>query len=63
MRKAQKIRQRLGDDDTERYWVKPKGMHWKTFDRIVQQAGEAEDAGWTAAARMFGCSDLFSRYR
>jgi hypothetical protein len=63
MRKAQKIRRRLDGDETDSYWRKPKGMHWTTFDRLVQQARDAEDAGWTAAERMFGCSDLFSRYR
>jgi hypothetical protein len=55
MSKARKIRQRLGGDGTQDFCIKPKGMHWKTFERMTQQAHEAEDAGWSAAERMFGC--------
>ncbi len=25
---------------------KPKGMHWRTFDRLVDTAGEAYAASW-----------------
>ncbi len=34
------LKNRLGGDD---YWCKPKGMHWKTFERIVQAIHEAEE--------------------
>ncbi len=36
MRKARKVRRRLGasDDLFEPIWEKPKGMHWRTFRRL-----------------------------
>lgn len=39
IRKVRKIRKRLGatDDLTELVWIKPKGMHQKTFDRLIQE--------------------------
>lgn len=38
-RRAHKIRQRLGAsmDLTEGIWEKPKGMHWRTFERLRAQ--------------------------
>ena len=46
-RKARKIRQRLGasSDLSEPVWEKPKGMHWKTYERLLQ---EEEQASYTA---------------
>jgi len=57
MSKARKIRKRLGASDNilDGYYEKPKGMHWKTFDQLVQRAEDAEGAGWYAAGQMFGC--------
>ncbi len=37
-RKARKIRARLGEEE----WLKPKGMHQKTFDQIRRQLNRAE---------------------
>jgi hypothetical protein len=43
LRKARKIRERLGADinHTVPILEKPKGMHWKTFSRLVLQAKRA----------------------
>lgn len=50
MRKARKIRRRLGA--SENLWdpilEKPKGMHWRTFDRLVEDERETNDA-WRLA--------------
>ncbi len=35
MRKARKISKRIENEDG--YLEKPKGMHWKTYDRLVKQ--------------------------
>jgi hypothetical protein len=39
MRKARKIRERLGASNNlfEPVWEKPKGMHWKTFERLQER--------------------------
>ena len=52
LRKARKIRQRLGTSDSlcEPIWDKPKGMHWKTFERLVREEREANDASILAIA-------------
>jgi len=46
MRKARRIRQRLqaSTDLTEPVWRKPKGMHRKTFDRLVREEESANQA-------------------
>ena len=46
MRKARKIRGRLGaDSDLDMpIWEKPKGMHQKTFDRLVKEEKKANAA-------------------
>ena len=46
-----KIRERLGWDDD--YGQKPKGMHWKTYHRLVQEHEWADAASWQAAAEKF----------
>ena len=49
--RALKIRDRLGwDEDSGR---KPKGMHWKTFERLVREYERFDAASWSAAARKF----------
>ena len=52
MRKARKIRQELGASMNllESIWKKPKGMHWRTFDRLHQKALQAEEVSWMEAA-------------
>jgi hypothetical protein len=36
-RRADKIRERLGWADDEEEYVKPKGMHWQTYHRLVDE--------------------------
>ena len=56
MRKARKIRERLGVGDalSERILFKPKNMHQKTFDRLREEAEQAEHLGWIVAGQRFG---------
>lgn len=49
--RALKIRDRLGWDDA--YGPKSKGMHWKTFHRLVQKYERFNAASWRAAAEVF----------
>jgi len=60
--KAQKIRERLGASlcTDEPIWEKPKGMHWKTFERMKNKADEASEQSWLTAARLFGTLDPFA---
>jgi len=48
LRKARKIRKRLGasDDLIEPIWHRPKGMHQKTFDRLRVAAEIANANAW-----------------
>ena len=42
--KAQKIRMRLGGSpETEEFPDKPKGMHWRTYDRLCRLHDAAEE--------------------
>ena len=42
--KAQKIRMRLGGSpETEEFPDKPKGMHWRTYDRLCRVHDAAEE--------------------
>jgi hypothetical protein len=56
MRKARKIRERLGanNDLMEPILFKPKNMHQKTFDRLRKEAEQAENLGWIIAGQRFG---------
>jgi len=51
MRRAHKIRDRLGGD---RWYIKPKGMHQRTFDRLVDECHRADELSWRAAAVRLG---------
>lgn len=54
MNRAHKLRDRLGWDDDEGYgWRKPKGMHWKTFHRLVREYRRFDAASWKATEKMF----------
>jgi hypothetical protein len=56
MRKARKIRARLGVGDalSEPILFKPKNMHQKTFDRLREEAEQAGSLGRIVAAQRFG---------
>lgn len=53
MHKAQKIRRRLGGHSglTYPFPVKPKGMHWRTYERLWREAREAEHNSLLAMAQ------------
>lgn len=50
--RALKIRDRLGWKSD--YGLKPKGMHWKTFERLEREHERFDAASWVAAAERFG---------
>ncbi len=56
IRKARKIRERLGasDDLMEPILLKPKNMHWATFHRLRREAEQAGSLGRIVAAQRFG---------
>jgi hypothetical protein len=56
MRKAWKIRERLGAsmDLTESILFKPKGMHQRTFDRLRKEAEQANDLSWHIMGQRLG---------
>jgi hypothetical protein len=43
-RKADKLGARLLESDDGKQWLKPKGMHWRTFDALVDRANVAAAA-------------------
>jgi hypothetical protein len=52
-RKRQKLEARLPLNRTGTRYVKPKGMHWRTFNALCQRieaAEAAKDATWMAGA-------------
>lgn len=55
LRRASRIRMRLshGRGGAGSVLVKPKGMRWRTYLRLLQQANEAERAGTEAMGRRF----------
>lgn len=56
LRRAREIRKRLdaSDDLTEPIYDKPKGMHWKTFERLMQEQNELIATYDQAMAIQFG---------
>lgn len=56
MRKARKIRKRLGADNnlTIPIFFKPKNMHWRTFERLKAEADYANDLSWMIMGRKLG---------
>ena len=63
MRKARKVRKRLGASSNlmEPVWAKPTGMHRKTFDRLVREEEKANQASNLAMAlkmRRWGIHDF-----
>lgn len=66
MRKAQKIRRRLGGSPAlgDPFPDKPKGMHWNTYRRLLREIEEAEYESWIAAAERFKLlEDVLNRER
>jgi hypothetical protein len=43
-RRAEKIRARLGGTVADPFRVKPRGMHWRTYQRLCEEAEHAEAA-------------------
>ena len=56
MRKARKIRNRLGGGDSliDRFPDKPKNLHWKTYWRLREESEQANRLSWIVAAQRFG---------
>ena len=54
LRKAQNIRRRLGCSESLAIPIltKPKGMHWKTFERLRDKAGEAHFRMWQGVSSL-----------
>ena len=46
MLRAERIRRKLGSEDGLKEPAKPKGMHWSTYNRLLDQADELDDMGW-----------------
>jgi hypothetical protein len=44
--KVQDIRRKLGGDPCGDFPPKPKGLHWRTYNRLRAKADEAEDRSW-----------------
>ena len=61
MRKALKIRERLGASDNlrERILFKPKNMHQKTFDRLRREEEHANNLSWITMQRLGLTKDSF----
>ena len=49
MLRAQRIRRKLGSDDGTDEPEKPNGMHWATYNRLLDRADELDDLGWMSA--------------
>jgi len=56
MRKARKIRERLGASNnlSEPISFKPKNMHQKTFDRLRREEHNANSLSWSIMGQRFG---------
>jgi hypothetical protein len=66
MRKARKIRQKLGASMNllEPIWQKPKGMHWRTFERLRYKAVKAEEISWIETeSRLHGMEEYIPDFK
>lgn len=52
LRKAQKIRRKLGGSEStfDPFPEKPKGMHWRTYERLSAEAEDSERQSWLGIA-------------
>jgi hypothetical protein len=58
--KAQKIHKKLGGSGcTMDYVSKPKGMHWKTYNRLKHKMDHYDNASMMMVAKKFGMIDGF----
>ena len=65
MRKARKIRKKLGESMNllEPIWNKPRGMHWRTFERLRHEAIKAERVSWReATAKLHGLKEYLPEF-
>ena len=46
MLRAPRIRRKLGSEDGMDEPDKPKGMHWSTYNRLLDQPDELDEMGW-----------------
>ena len=60
-RKARKVRKKLRATENlfESVWRKPKGMHQKTFDRLIQEEQAANHAAIMAMGKQMGILERF----
>ena len=60
-RKARKVRKKLRATENlfESVWRKPKGMHQKTFDRLIQEEQAANHAAMMAIGKQMGMFERF----
>jgi hypothetical protein len=57
--KAEKLREKIEAEPGSLNplpWLKPKGMHQKTWDRIRHEIERLEDVGWASMGRSLGIS-------
>jgi hypothetical protein len=54
--RARRIRRKLGSDDGMDEPEKPNGMHWSTYNRLLDQADELDERGWMSALGGLRCS-------
>jgi len=60
-RKARKVRKKLDATENlfESVWRKPKGMHQKTFDRLIQEEQAANHSAMMAMGKQMGILERF----
>ena len=54
LRKANRIKERLGGSLQGPFPWKPKNMHWKTYWRLREEAVQAESSAWAAICQKSG---------
>jgi hypothetical protein len=56
LRKANKIRDKLGWEPgvAKGHELKPKGMHWRSFERLCTEHDTYSQEGWGAFMARFG---------